>query len=195
MINSRPTVSLESIVALVEGRGDENERLATLDAVMADEDSRREFELLRALAANQPRHSGARSRWRFTMTVATLAAAAVLIVVVPISRGSHRVDAPEPVRDATRNAVLLAPPTDATVEQSRTFRWRAVPEARVYGLEILTIAGTPIFRTTVTDTTLTLPPDVRLTPRVEHRWWVVTEFDDGTQMRSPLRRLIVRETK
>ncbi len=188
-------VSLKSILALVEGTGSENERLATLDALMADEQGRREFELLRALSATQ--HSAPQTirSWRLTATVATLAAAALLIVVIPTVRRPQRVETPEPVRDASRNAVLLSPPTEATVEQSRTFRWRAVPDARIYSVEVLTAAGAPVFTTRVADTTLTLPADVRLAPGVEHRWWIVTEFSDGTQLRSPLRRLFVRETK
>jgi len=188
-------VSLERILALVEGTGDENARLATLDAVMADDASRREFELLRALATNQPSVRRTRRVWRLPATIAALAAAVVLVVVIPTVRRSPHVEAPEPVRDATRNTVLLSPPTEASVEQSRTFQWRAVPDARIYSIEILTAAGAPVFTTRVTDTTLTLPPDVRLAPGVEHRWWVVTEFADGTQLRSPLRRLFVRDTK
>jgi hypothetical protein len=187
-----PAVPVENIVALVEGRGGETERLATLDAVMADEASLREFELLRSLAANRQSQWSTRRAWR---VVATLAAAAVLFVVIPTVRRPQPHEGAEPVRDAVRSAVLLSPPTEATVEQSRTFRWRAVPDARVYALEILTAAGTPVFTTRVADTTLTLPPDVRLTPGVEHRWWILTEFADGTQLRAPLRRLIVREKR
>lgn len=127
--------------------------------------------------------------------IATLAAAAALVVLIPTTRRSSSIDGPEPVRDATRNAVLVSPPTDATVEQSRTFLWHSVPGARIYSVEILTAAGVPVLTTRVADTTLTLPPDVRLTPGAEHRWWILTEFPDGTQLRSPLRRLIVRETK
>lgn len=188
-------VPLESILALVEGQGSETERLATLDAVMADDASRREFELLRALAANQPTARRARNPGRLPAAVATLAAAAVLFVVLPSVRRATKIETTEPVRDAARNAVLLSPPMESNVEQSRTFRWRAVPDARIYSIEILTAAGAPVFTTRVADTTLTLPADVRLAPNVEHRWWVVTEFADGTQLRSPLRRLLVRETK
>jgi hypothetical protein len=188
-------IPLESILALVQGSGEESQRLATLDAVMSDEASRREFELLRALAANTQSARRAGRPWRLPAVIATLAAAAVLVAIIPTVRRAHRVEAPEPLRDGARNAVLLAPPTEASVEQSRTFRWRAIPDARIYSIEILTAAGTPVFTTRVADTTLTLPPEVHVTPGVEHWWWIVTEFADGTQLRSPLRRLFVRETK
>ena len=62
-------------------------------------------------------------------------------------------------------------------------------------IEILTATGTPVFTTRVADTVVTLPADVPITPGVEYRWWVATEFTDGTQRRSEFRRLIIRDTK
>ncbi|AHG88750.1 hypothetical protein J421_1213 [Gemmatirosa kalamazoonensis] len=198
--HAAPAVPLDHILALVEGRGAESERLATLDAVMADEASAREFELLRAVAANRPATTTTTftARWWTTYAAASLAAAAVLAVVaLPAARtmlGNGGRDAgPDVVREVAQGAVLIDPPVDATAAASRTFRWHAVPGAQRYAVEILTAAGTPVFTTRVADTTVTLPVDVRLAPAVEHRWWVAAEMADGTQRRSPFRRLRVRE--
>ena len=195
-----PAVPLDHIVALVEGRGAEAERLATLDAVMADDASAREFELLRAVAANRAANNATTftARWWSTYAAASLAAAAALaLVALPPTRtmlGLGARDAgPAVVRGVAQGAVLIDPPVDASAAASRTFRWHAVPGAQRYAVEILTAAGTPVFTTRVADTTVTLPADVRLAPAVEHRWWVAAEMADGTQRRSPFRRLRVRE--
>jgi hypothetical protein len=190
------------MLALVEGRGSERERLETLDAVMADAGSAREFELLRALAANRAPARPARlpQRWLVWALPSSLAAAAALaLVALPAARrvlGTPD-SGPDVVRDAgssaAQGAVLIAPPVEASAAESRTFRWHAVPGAQRYAIEILTAGGTPVFTTRVADTTVTLPADVRLAPDVEHRWWVATELADGTQRRSPFRRLRVRE--
>lgn len=181
----------ERILAVVEGRGSEAERVATLDAVLADPAMARELELLRAISANRPR---THARW-VAAPLLLAAAAAVLFVAVPALRNGLGVSQPEPLRDAAQGAVLIAPPERASPEESRTFRWHAAPGARAYALEILSAAGTPVFTTRTSDTTVTLPADVRLAAGAEHWWWVATEFDDGTQRRSPFRRLLVRAAK
>ena len=182
-------VSLERMLALVEGRGTEAERVATLDAVMADPVSARELALLRAVAANRPRQA-----WpRWWMTIPVLAAAAALLVVTtPALRDFVGVSRSEPMRDQSNGPALISPTEEALPRDSRTFRWHPVAGARGYSLEILTATGTPIFTTRTTDTTVTLAADVQLAPGVEHRWWVAGELPDGTQRRSPFRRLLVR---
>ncbi|MEP6733254.1 MAG: hypothetical protein ABJE10_21605 [bacterium] len=187
-------VPLERMRDLVEGRGDEAERLATLDAVMADAESAKEFELLRALVANRP---PTRVSWaRRPYLLATVAAAAVIMIVaIPLARSSFGPVNTDPDRSGVQAAVLLRPSTEASPLTSRKFEWRSVTGARSYVLEILTSAGTPVFTTRTSDTTITLPPDVRIEPGVEHRWWVSSELADGSQRRSAFRRLMVRETK
>ena len=182
-------VPLERLLALVEGRGSEEERLATLDHALADPATARELELLRAIATTQPAVP-ARRRW-WTAAPLLAAAAAIAIIALP-ARDALRRASTDPVRDAAQAPQLVAPPEAASVQQSRTFRWRPVAGARGYVFEIFTAAGTPVFTTRTSDTTVTLPADVRLEPEVEHRWWVAGELSDGTQRRSPFRRLQVR---
>jgi hypothetical protein len=193
-----PAVPLERMLALVEGRGSEHERLETLDAVMADAASAREFELLRALAANREPAPPATlpRRWAMWVLPSSLAAAAALTLVALPTLRRPTTDGPDVVRGVVQGAaVLLAPPLEASAAESRTFRWHAVPGAQRYAVEILTAGGTPVFTTRVADTTVTLPADVHLAPGVEHRWWVATELADGTQRRSAFRRLLVRESR
>ena len=105
-------VSLDRMLALVEQRGSDEERLRTLDAVMSDPTSAHEFELLRALAGNRPK---ARPWWRSPGRVMSLAAAAaVLFVAVTVARTDRSTVGTEPMRAAVRNAVLMNPPIEAS---------------------------------------------------------------------------------
>jgi hypothetical protein len=185
-----PRVSLDSMLAAVEGHGSEEERIATIDEALAHPESARELELFRAVAANRRRPSRG-VPWR-AMPLFVAAAAALAIVVVPTARDVLREKSPTILRDVSPEAVLIDPPEEPAPEASRIFRWRGVGSARAYALEILTASGTVVFTTRTTDTTLALPPDVSLAPGVEHRWWVTSELSDGTQRPSAFRRLMVR---
>lgn len=190
--STTPRVSPERMLALVERRGSEAERLATLDAVMADRESAREFELLRALA------SGRRSKGRRTLRSphAWLAIAAVLLIVaIPAGRLVLRPPPGEPTRSGLQGAVLVSPSENPSASESRTFTWRSVPGAQAYRMELLTAAGTPVFTTRSADTSITLPRDVKIAVNVEHRWWVSAEMADGTQRTSGFRRLLLRDAR
>jgi len=186
-------VTPERMLAAIEGHGSEAERIATIDAALAHPASARELELLRALAAN--RQVARRAvPWR-TLSLGLAAAAALAIVATPTVRNLVRGGGPAIVRDGTPDAALLAPAEDAALEASRTFRWSSVSGTRVYSLEILTSAGTLVFTTRTSDTTVTLPEDVTLEPGVDHRWWITAELSDGTRRPSAFRRLVVRAPK
>jgi hypothetical protein len=185
-------VSPERLLALVERRGTEAERLATLNVVMSDPDSAREFELLRSLAIAQ-RASARRGLESPRVWIAI--AAMLLVVAIPAGRLVMRPSAGEPMRSTLQGAVLVTPPENASAFDSRTFAWHPVAGAQAYRLELLTAAGSPVFTTRTVDTTVTLPRDVTIAANVEHRWWVSTEMTDGTQRSSVFRRLLVRDTR
>jgi hypothetical protein len=191
-----PLVTLDDIVALVERRGSVEERLQTLDAVMRDPASRRDFELLRALAsgaADQVETAHQPTR-RLPRMLAVLAAAAVLgVVAMPFTpRSNEPVGETGAMRDAEGATTLIGPPANATMPDARRFVWHAAAEAQRYRFEILTADGLPLFTTRTTDTLLVLPDDVRLVAGTEYRWWVFSERSDGTHRASPFRRLMVR---
>jgi hypothetical protein len=181
-------VPLERILALVEGRGSEEERIETLDTVMADREMARELELLRAVAANRPRTESVR-RWRYVAPL--LAAAALLLIAIPTTREALLNRRSEPLRDAAQGPTLIAPAERASQQDSRVFRWRSFPGASTYSFELLTAGGTAVFTTRTSDTTVTLPADVRLATDVDYRWWVAGELADGTPRRSAFRLLRV----
>jgi len=138
-VRAGAAVPLERILDLVEGRGGEEERLATLDAVMADEESAKEFELLRSLAANRP---ATRATWarRSYIVLCLAAAAAVLVVAAPVMRSAFNRPTESPARSGAQAAVPLLPPIEASQRTSRRFVWRPVAGARSYVVEVLTAA-------------------------------------------------------
>lgn len=189
-------VSPDALFALVRREGREAERLATLDHAMACPACRDEFELLRALEQAGDadiRHAVEGIRWKRNLSIG-LAASALLAVGVATGRRLLDRDAVEVMRGDGGGITLISPaegtgPTNGT--DSLTFVWSAVPGAEAYLMEVLTADGAPVFSTRTSDTTYTLAAGEAL-PRGEYRWAIQSYVRDGTEARSPTRRLSVR---
>lgn len=193
-------VSPAAILALVRREGAEEQRLATLDHVLACAACRGEFELLRAieLAGEQAgvvsapaRRSWANRGWRQVAPLA-LAASVLLAVGVGVWQRVGRHEGPEVERGVPDAVTLVAPAADATASAPVSFVWRAVPGARRYQLEVLDAGGTPVYALSTGDTVVTLPDMRRLARGAEYRWWVRASDDAGFQRASPMRRLRMR---
>ena len=48
-----------------------------------------------------------------------------------------------------------------------------------------------LFGTRSADTSVTVPTAIRFAKGTDYQWWVVSEMPDGTQRRSPFRRLTI----
>jgi hypothetical protein len=177
-------VSPEAMLALVEGRGSEAERLGTLDRVMQSEETRREFELLRsAVAASRPHRRVLSTQWL---------AAAALVVIVGGSAIVWRAARPADTLRGSGESVTLSSPNDApTVSGPLVFAWRRVPGAVSYEIELVEASGALVQMATITDTTWTPPSTVHLTNGVEYRWWVRATLNDGRTLEAPPRRLVL----
>jgi hypothetical protein len=188
LAESRPTgdeATPEQMLALAEGRGSDAERLRTLDRVMRSENSRQDFELLRAAAAAM------RPRPRVT-TRLWAAAAAVLVIAGASTVTWRQMHQDENVMRGAENAVTLSAPNDSPAASGPlVFAWRRVPGAKSYEVELVEASGTLVQMTTVHDTTWAPPPSVHLVPGVEYRWWVRATLADGTTLEAPPRRLVL----
>lgn len=188
----------EAMLALVRGEGDEEQRLASLDHVMACAECSREFELLRALdRADAEDASGVVPRptrvtpmrrsspWR---RYAPLAIAATILVAVGVQLAGR--DAGRDVmRGDPATVALVSPPTEVLFGVPVEFTWRRVADALRYELEVLDAAGNVTHAATTADTTATvsgatLPPG-------DYRWWVRAATGVGDQRASEMRRLRV----
>lgn len=191
LINARPgsdDPTPDEMLALVEGRGSDTDRLRTLDRVMRSEDTRRDFELLRAAAAAM------RPPRRFNTRM--IAAAAVVLVTVGVSTVTLRQFRGDTVGDnvlrGAQRSITLATPMDApAVSGPLVFAWRRVPGATSYEIELVEASGTLVQMTTVRDTTWVPPATVHLVPGTEYRWWVRATLTDGTTLEAPPRRLVL----
>jgi hypothetical protein len=186
----------EALLALMERTGDDAARLATLDHVMSCADCRRDFDLLRTAAASAEqaaasdaptlhvvRGGGRSSARRFPLR--SVAVAAGLVVAVGVGLLSWHPGTRQPLlRGEANTVVLLAPETRP--DGSALLRWRTVPGAAAYRVEVFAPNGRTVVADTVSDSTFVLPaPEVS----DQLRWMVTALHGDGHEVRSPAERV------
>jgi hypothetical protein len=186
------------MLAVLRREGAEERRLETIDHVMGCGACRPEFDLLRAIeqAGSAERggvalaHVFAGRRWR---SMAPLALAASVAVVVAVGLSLRPREAPEIERGTGSAVAVLAPPRDIVAGGQVTFAWKAVPAAREYQLEVLDERGAVVFATRTAETSATLPDRVRLTPGASYRWWVRAMLGSGEPLSSDVRDLRIHD--
>lgn len=197
-------VSPEAMLAVLRREGTEEQRLETLDHVMACAACRGEMDLLRSIeqAGAETERAGAetgragvvlrlpRRAWR---ALVPLALAASVLLAVGIGQRFGRSEAPDEVlRGAADPVSLVAPPPEVAAGGPVTFTWQPVPGARSYRLEVLDAQGTVVFAETTGQTSVTLREPGHLAPGLEYRWGVRATTDAGVRA-SPLRSLRIRK--
>jgi hypothetical protein len=178
----------EDVQALVEREGTEQERLATLDHVMACRACQREFELLRSLRRAAPEER----RWR----PATLALAASIVIAISAGvlgvRTLNEAQGPV-VRGGGESGIQLIDPTGAVrVADRLALHWHAVPQAVSYTVEVLTADGSVVSGGETADTVLVLPDSVHLATSRRYLWWVRARLSDGSEQRSSMQAFTVK---
>ena len=205
-VDQAPTA--EEIRALLDGEGDEAARLTTLARLVSTPEGRRELAMHRALRAGVDDESvvpndaasgvaGAvveiafpsppARHWPQWLRPIGLAAAALLIAIVGVDRFLSR-PATDAYRSATVSLMLVAPLDGAQRNGATTFVWRSIPRAS-YEFELYSADGRAIVQRATPDTVLALPAG---SGAGEYRWWVTAQLEDGTQVRSAARRLVLR---
>ncbi len=189
--------SPETLLAVVERRGAETTRLATLDHVMSCAACRRDLDLLRTAAASAEQAAageapalrvvrGGRATRHFPMR--SLAVAAGLVVAVGVGLLSWHPGTRQPLlRGDEHMVVLLAP--QSRPDGSALLRWRTVPGAAAYRVEVFAPNGRTVAADTVSDSTFVLPAADR---SAELRWMVTALHADGHEVRSRAERITPR---
>ncbi len=188
----------EEVLAVVRRAGDEDQRLAVLDHVMACPACRDEFELLRAIeragekaerAAAAPGRVVGHIVWRRWVPLA----AAALVLIIAVGPGRRLWEpAQEQVRGGSATLALVGPADGNTpAGADQTFVWRSAPDAARYTLELLTSGGNVVLSHTTTDTILTVALPPTLAPG-DYRWWVTATTVAGSETRSDTRTLRLR---
>ena len=184
---NEPHASPDAILAVVTRDGSEEERLATLEHVMACAECHREYQWLTAVneagleaegsAAAAPR----RPWWRgapMAMAASLLVAVGAAVVLSGVLRtGDDR------ERGASGDIVLAGPGERVSGNGPITFAWHAVPGVSRYVLEVQRADGSVALADTTADTAATVIDTSRLRPDSVYRWWV-REATDGSEPRS-----------
>jgi hypothetical protein len=182
-----PHATPEAILAVVQREGSEEERLATLEHVMACAACHRDYEWLSAVdqagaeAEGAPATRAARPWWRGA-PLALAASIAVAVGAAVVLSNALR-PGPERERGVGGDIALVTPGATAAAGGPLTFTWRPVAGVSRYVLEVQRANGSIAFADTTADTSATLADPSRLTPDSAYRWWV-REATEGTEPRS-----------
>jgi hypothetical protein len=190
-------VAPEAMLALLRREGPEEQRLETLDHVMACAACRSEMDLLRSIeqaGAETERKRVVRLQPRRTwQSLVPLAlAASVLFAIIGIRQLFRGSEGPEVLRGTADTVTLLAPPSEVAADGSITFAWDPVPGARQYELEVLDEKGTVVFAATTDQTSVALRDVRRLVPGSRYRWGVRADTAAGERT-SRLRSLRIKK--
>ncbi|HKT59796.1 MAG TPA: hypothetical protein VJQ46_07075 [Gemmatimonadales bacterium] len=185
--SSEPHASPDAILAVVTREGSEEERLATLEHVMACAACHREYQWLKAVNEAGAEAEGSagitarRSWWRgapLAMAASLLVAVGAAVVLSGVLRtGTDR------ERGASGDITLVGPAGRVSGTAPVTFTWRGVPGVSRYVLEVQRADGSVAYTDTTADTSATLIDPSRLRPDSAYRWWV-REVTDGSEPRS-----------
>jgi hypothetical protein len=188
----------DALLGVVERQGDEAARLATLDHVMGCTACHRDFDLLRTAAASAKEaeasevpdlhvvRGGPGTARRFPLR--SLAVAAGLVVAVGVGMLTWRPGTRQPLLRGDEHTVVLLSPEPRT-DGSALLRWRLVPGATAYRVEVFLPDGRTVVADTVRDSTFMLPAASGSTSGEPLRWMVTALHGDGHEVRSPAERV------
>ena len=175
-------VPVEQMQALLERRGSEDERVRTLDAIMRDQDTRADFEILRAAYEAAPA--------RVASFPVPYAIAAALVVMVGSGLWLRsRAPAPDVVRGPIPTVGVVGPGPTAEAAAPLRFTWRRAADTKAYSLQVVDVDGNVAYSVITTDTIAAMPDSVRLVPDKEYRWWVEAERSTGVPIKSDVQKL------
>jgi hypothetical protein len=174
--------SPEALVAVVAHHGPEADRARTMQHVADCDGCRQDYQLLLASATAGQRVVAA--AWR----PSAIAALVLLVTAVSLTligrRAAARADAAGLAAAGEASAPSPAPVADAVIETvGPGIRWRTVPGARSYHLQIADSIGPPVLQADLSDTTY-VPATGALPPGRRYHWWVSATDAAGRVRRS-----------
>jgi hypothetical protein len=177
----------DALAALAQQRGDEGQRLATLDHAMSCVDCRRDLELLRSvMAAGKRLEPTARGVTAWPWRLA--AAAGLVLAVGGVATVALRERGETVFRGGALEVALVSPEGSVAPAPALTLTWRRTPGATGYQVELVGARGDSIYAAATPDTSLILPTGVVLEAGQEYLWTVRARLADRTQVGStPLR--------
>lgn len=178
-------LSVADVAAVVDGPLSPEERAAVESHLAVCAECRDEVVTAMHLVETAPQPVSPRRR-RWAPFVGLAAAAAVLIVALPLARSRNtRVAAPEQRAAAPSASIVTVSPRPAArvAADSLGFVWHA-DSASTYRLTVTDSAGAEVYSVTTGDTSVRLPPTVRLAPGASYFWFVDALRPDGSSISS-----------
>lgn len=188
-------LSADHLAAFLDGRLTGSDRERAVRHFAACDECREELTELRDVLPAR-RRVGA---WRWIT-----AAAAAILAVVTIPRfvgdraveGNTRVRTEQGVRlpDGTSAISVVAPADLATVPPTGLqLSWRSAGVGATYAVTVLDSSGSEVWkRTSLADTSITVPETTRLNPGSRYFWSVDARLADGTTAKTGAHTFIVR---
>jgi len=172
----------DELLALVESRSAEEDRLRVLDHVAQCSRCRREFDLLRAVADAQPTRTFQVRSWMAAAASVAILFGAGYGVWRGVGRGGDAV-----LRGPESSVELVKPAAGEVGPGEVEFQWRSSEDAFEYVFEILDPEGQSLFTRVTTETSFLLDLDEH--PAFERGvgWWVRARLRDGTERTSETR--------
>lgn len=164
----------EVILQLAEGRGEERDRLKTLDHVMGCPECHHDFQRLRAIAEGRPREPRRMQPW-----LAAAASAVLLFGAGYALWGPAPWNRPAVMRGEDRVVTLLTPEPGASISEVPLFAWHSHPDAYEYTFEVLGEDERQILVRSTPDTVIRMET-LSLEAGDPSRWWVRARLRDGT---------------
>ena len=175
----------DAILAAVERRGPEGERLRTINHALECRECREELELIRGIQATRPRVVTRPAMWALA---ATIVLAVGLATWRLMSLGAGAADV---TRGVTEGVTAVAPVGETHLDALR-FVWRPVTGATAYELEIRRADGSLVARSTTSDTSVAPPAGNAFDANTDFYWSVVARLADASEARSTPRRFRIR---
>lgn len=169
----------EAIGALVERRGSEVDRLATLDHVMNCDECKAEFDLIETVVDASPEPVR-----RFAVPLSAAAVVALLFSAVLLFMATRGRSGPVDLPRRGAPTVELLSPRGSAAGRPLTFVWRSAKVPARYSLEVLNASGDAIWTAEVNDTAVVMPDDTPLVVGETYQWWVQVRTSGGVEASS-----------
>lgn len=176
--------SAQRLAAFLDARLTADERAEAMAHFAACAECRHELTALRQVLESAPRTSS--RRW--IAGAAALAAALVFAVVLPRARGTDP-EAPGPASgvralDGSESIAISGPKDGDRIGLPLTLTWQSAGTDGSYLLVVTDSAGTEVLRRTGSDTSVTLPANIRLVPGARYFWSVEAKLIDGRSVKT-----------
>jgi Putative zinc-finger len=187
-------LTAEDVAAYLDRRLAADE-LTGLEAHLADcRQCREEAAAVKRMLIDRPI---GRPIWLVPIGLAAAAALAIAMLNVSSDPGSpeERLRTPGvtlPAESLSQIAVLSPADGDTIEAGTPAMLWSAVAGEPTYRLTLTDASGQPVWTTTTTDTSVTLPPNVILQPRKRYFWYVDALRADGRAASTGVRRFTTR---